>query len=542
MAKPAASSAPELAKAPQPSVDRIEELASRILSGDVLLPRFQRDFVWTKKQIIDLWDSIAKNYPMGSVLLWRSREVLQSERNIADLTIAKTKEDYPVNYLLDGQQRLSSVCGALYWNGDEPDSRWNVAYDMRTKKFFHLDTLDSPPNHQIRVNWLPNPALFFSQLARVSSEVDEVELRISGGNLFNRFKDYKIATVTLLETPMDDVAPIFERINSKGTPLTIVDLMRAATWSGSFDLMEAIDGILEEIKEKDFGGVDKKAVLRSFSASAGGGFSEGSIENLRRYSSTELQAASTVTKVSFQKSVDFMSTDLGIPTDQQIPYVNQVVVLSEIFRLVPRPSAAQNIVIRQWFWRAAISSYFGGWNTGNMATDQAAVKRFSNGDMSALSLGMLNPGVNVWLNQQFRLNTAHAKILTLMLAFNRPVDILTHQAIDTAKALHYTNSKEYHHFFPKAWLAKKSFSPRKINSLANFVMLTAASNKIISNRDPSDYLKQVEQELGNDLHSALERNLISDEAFAAAVAEDYDSFLAARAKTIADRAAELAGW
>lgn len=63
---------------------------------------------------------------MGSVLLWRSREMLKAERTIADLEIGPTKYDYPVNYLLDGQQRLSSVCGALYWKGDDPDSQWNI--------------------------------------------------------------------------------------------------------------------------------------------------------------------------------------------------------------------------------------------------------------------------------------------------------------------------------------------------------------------------------------------------------------------------------
>src|SRR5260370_16092224 len=97
-----------LAKAPQPSVDRIDELAGRILNGDILLPKFQRDFVWEKSQIIDLLDSIARNYPVGSILLWQSRQELRSENRIGDLAIKVPRPDYPVNYLLDGQQRLSS--------------------------------------------------------------------------------------------------------------------------------------------------------------------------------------------------------------------------------------------------------------------------------------------------------------------------------------------------------------------------------------------------------------------------------------------------
>jgi hypothetical protein len=77
---------------------------------------------------------------------------------------------------------------------------------------------------------------------------------------------------------IQDVAPIFERINSTGTRLTIVDLMRAATWSQDFDLIDSIDDVLDVLKSKNFGGIDRKVVLRVMSAAAGGGFSVESID------------------------------------------------------------------------------------------------------------------------------------------------------------------------------------------------------------------------------------------------------------------------
>jgi len=532
----------ELQKAPQPTIDRVEELAARILSGDIILPKFQRDFVWTKKQIVDLWDSIASNYPVGSVLLWRRREKLNAERSIADLEIGAQAYDYPVNYLLDGQQRLSSVCGALYWKGEDPNSQWNLAYDLRTERFFHLDTLDSPPNHQIRLNWLSDASLYFTQLGRVKSEPDSNALEAAGKKLFDRLKDYKIATVTLLEMSIDDVGPIFERINSRGTPLTIVDLMRAATWSDKFDLFEQIDGLRSAISEKDFGDLDRKVILRSLSASAGGGFSEGSIDNLRKYAADDLMAASAATRDAYIRAVDFLATDLAIPSDRHIPYANQMVVLSEIFRLLPTPSATQRLAIKQWFWRTAVSGYFGGWNTGNMASDQEAADKFAKGETAIVEVPLTDIGDGVWATQQFRLNTAHAKILSLLLAFNRPIDLLTGQNIDVDRALHHTNSKEYHHFFPKDYLAGKGLSSRRYNVLANFVMLTASSNKKITNRPPSDYLRDVEKELGENLKVALQANLISDAAYAAAQADDFDTFIRERAKTIYLRTKELTGW
>lgn len=522
-------------KAPKPEVERVEELARRVLSADILLPRFQRDFVWSKKQVLDLWDSIASDYPIGSVLLWRSREELRSERRIADLHIAEPREEYPVNYLLDGQQRLSSVCGALYWNGSDPESQWNILYDLRDKRFLHSNSLDSPPNHQVRLNWLPDASVFFTQLNRVSSESDSEALRSAGTALFNRLKDYKIAAVTLFEGTLNDVAPIFERINSRGTPLTIVDLMRAATWSDEFDLFDAIDRLRGGVKAKGFGEIDRKVVLRSLSASAGGGFSEGSIDELRKHSSAALNSAANETESAYKLTIDFLSTDLGIPSDKHIPYINQIVVIAEIFRLLPKPSAAQRLAMKSWFWRTSASGYFGGWNTGNMTADQQAARDFAAGKVQYIATSAPLPTPDVWKNQQFRLNTAHAKILSLILAFNKPLDLMTGQPVDVSKALHYSNTKEYHHFFPKDYLSSKGYLPRKANALANFVMLTADSNKRITNRAPSDYLQESRKLLGSDFEKAMDANLISEAALSAALSDDFDTFLVERADTIQSR-------
>src|SRR5690349_1178759 len=98
-----------VSKDPQPSVDRIDDLARRILSGDILLPKFQRSFVWDRRQILMLLDSVARGFPIGSVLLWQSRQELHNQNSIADLEINLPKPDYPVNYLLDGQQDRKSV-------------------------------------------------------------------------------------------------------------------------------------------------------------------------------------------------------------------------------------------------------------------------------------------------------------------------------------------------------------------------------------------------------------------------------------------------
>jgi hypothetical protein len=528
-------------KDPQPSVDRIDDLARRILTGDIYLPKFQREFVWEKAQVLELLDSVARNYPIGSILLWQSRQELRSEGRIADLEIAQPKPDYPVNYLLDGQQRLSSICGALYWKGGDPNSPWNVVFDLKTKRFLHLNTMDEPPQHQMRLNSIPDPAKFFQHIGLMETS-GRNDLAGAAKELFNRFKDYKVATVTLGDMPLSDVAPIFERINSTGTRLTIVDLMRAATWSPDFDLVESIDDIRAALAAKSFEGIERKAILRNVSAAVGGDFTAESIDDLRKLEPDDLKKGTTATAEAYRRTVDFLSTHIKAPSDAVVPYTNQIVVLAEILRRIPVPSAKQWRAIENWFWRSGISGYFSGWNSGMMSTDLAAIADFAIGKLDALDIGFSTPPPTLWSLRAFRLNVAHAKILALILAYQAPKDFLTGQAIDVGKALAWQNNKEFHHFFPQAHLRAKGVAPSKISALANMLYLSSASNKAISDKAPSEYVARLLAVHGKDARSWLATNLVDEAAIQAALKDDYDAFLNARAITINEQAKKQAGW
>lgn len=500
--------------------------------------------MWKKSQVLDLLDSVVRNYPIGSLLLWQSRQELSSENRIADLTINLPKPDYPVNYLLDGQQRLSTICGALYWRGDNPDSIWNIAYDLRAEEFVHLETLEDSPHHMVRANKLADGAEFYRYAATLStlSASDKDQLIKNADKLFNRFKDYKVAVVTLGDMSIQDVAPIFERVNSAGTRLTVVDLMRAATWSQDFDLVDQIDSIRQVIDAKNFGGLDRKVLLRNLSAAAGGGFSVESIDNLRNLEVAQLREAVAATRAAYERTIDFLTTEIRIPSDSIIPYANQVVVLAELFRLLDRPSAQQYEQIKKWFWRTSLGGYFSGWNTGMMSRDQLNVGAFVEGKSVEIFTATSEPSKSLWKTKQFRLDGAHAKLLGMILAHRGPIDLLTGQRIETSNSLSWTNAKEFHHFFPRDYLKNKGVRPELANSLANIIMLTSSSNKTITNRAPSDYLKQVAASAGGSLSAWLESNLISHAAYEAAACDDFTAFLEERCKTLHEVSFKLAGW
>ena len=518
-----------------PSAKRIMPLAERVLTGDILLPSFQRGFVWNPKQMLDLLDSLSLNYPIGSLLLWQSRQELRSVRNIADLDVGTARPDYPVNYLLDGQQRLSTICGALNWTPGEPNSIWNIGYDLRDQKFLHFESIDDHPPYQIAVRWLTNPSNFFTRLIALDDE-----LQARGRELFDRFTDYLIPTVTLGDMAIEDVAKVFERINSLGTRLTIVDLMRAATWSPTFDLVDAIDQVRKQLEPKRFNGVDEKSVLRIISAAAGMGFTASDIDDLRNVEEPNLKASVNTATEAAKRSADFLATQIGVPSSNALPYVNQFTVLTEVFRQIPHPTEDQFAAIRRWFWETTLSSYFGGWNTGQMNADRDAVTDFAQGKAQGIEFTGAIPGRTVWSSKDFRSNSAVSKMLGIFLAHEQPVDLLTGQTIDPGKSLSWGNDKEYHHFFPRDYLKGNDVSPRRANAIANIIMLTSRSNIQISNRAPSDYLGQLQGTIGRDqMVERLRKCLIPETAFDLAMADDYEGFLGARAEFLQAKATEL---
>jgi len=132
------------------SSPKIDKLINRIEEGDIKIPAFQRGFVWKQDQVIKLLDSIYNEYPIGSILLWNSIVRLKSTRNIGGFLLAEREPLYPVNYVLDGQQRLSSIYAVF--GKDKNEDPNNNQYKIDTQIFdiyFDLDDNDFLPKEDL---------------------------------------------------------------------------------------------------------------------------------------------------------------------------------------------------------------------------------------------------------------------------------------------------------------------------------------------------------------------------------------------------------
>jgi uncharacterized protein with ParB-like and HNH nuclease domain len=86
----------------------IDDALSSLLGGRIRIPAFQRGFVWDADRVAFFMDSLYKGYPFGSLLFWRTRQPLRTERKLGPYELPPGDPDYPIDYVLDGQQRLTS--------------------------------------------------------------------------------------------------------------------------------------------------------------------------------------------------------------------------------------------------------------------------------------------------------------------------------------------------------------------------------------------------------------------------------------------------
>lgn len=415
---------------PKPEIMRLEELALLVKSGEIKLPKFQRPFVWHPADMLKLLDSIYKGYPIGSILIWHSSQRLTSERSIAGLEVDEKQQGwFPTNYLLDGQQRLTTLCGALFWKGGDEGSIWNIHFDLDKEEFVYPKDPDLVSLFPL--NRLINTSDFIRQCMKFEHHPNRVRYVQVAEALLRVIKDYKVAVVKIGDMTVEQVAPIFERINSTGRKLTIVDLMMAATWSDGFDLTVEINRIKEACAAEGLEGISDQLVLRSISAAADLGINKDDIQRLRTQSAEKLLQATSSASIALSQAIRFLRESTALYDFSYLPYGLQLTHIAEFFRACKEPTQSQLDELHRWFWFTAITRYFSGANTGQNTSDLAKIRSFAIAKSETL-FDRRELDISQLLFDKFNLRNATSTTFALLLINSRPTRSIDGRAIDEA--------------------------------------------------------------------------------------------------------------
>jgi hypothetical protein len=393
--------------------------------------------------------------------------------------------------------------------------------------------------HEEKINLFPLNKLidtgdFINQCKRFEASPNKDKYNENALKLLKSIKDYKIAAVRIGDMNLNEVAPIFERINSSGRQLTMVDLMRAATWKGGFDLNDAIKTIRTACESKNFENIKDTHILRSISACTGYGIHKEDIDKLRDRTSDELKKAASESVEAYKLAVDFITSELPLPSISYLPYGLQLTYIVEFFNICPRPSVHQRHELVTWFWKTSFTEYYASANTGLITRDLSQFRKFAGGEIDKPNVDK-KMNFRGFLQDNFILNKASTLTFALLLATNKPKSLLDGTTVDTFKALSVINKLEYHHIFPKAFLYSIGVSRSEANYHCNIAMQNLSNNREISDTKPSVYFGTIESLLGSRLNTVLESNFISSQAFEAGKADDYQQFLFERTKLLQEK-------
>lgn len=513
----------------------IRKMLDAVVSGEIRIPAFQRGFVWEMDRVAYLLDSIYKGYPFGSLLFWRTKQQLTTERSLGTFMLPAPQVDYPIDYVLDGQQRLTSIFTVFQTElVAEPNPDWvDIYFDLEASGnaqdsvFVAIsDGVECDKNR-----YFPMNVLFDSVKYRASTEhLKPAQIELVD-RLQEKFKEVSVPVQVLKSEDRSIVAIVFERINHLGVALDTLQLLSAWTWSDDFDLLEKFKELREELSDFGFAGVGDDADL-VLSCVAGILTREPGPEKLLDLNGADVRAQFSSVENGIRGAIDFLRTQLKVVHLKLLPYPSMLVPLAVFFA---EPDGKEVVyggqtyqTIRRWFWRTCFSARYTSQTRKTTINDIEQIVKLKSGQPNTLD----NIDVTVpaeFFRNSFRVGAAATKTFVLLLANNGPQSLLSGKNIDLDKVLQRYNRSEFHHIYPRAFLREIGVSDTRINVLGNFCFLSAAENKSIGRKRPSEYLSDLVAD-DETRAATLATAFLLDTEFN----DDYDPFLTARCSRLAE--------
>ena len=524
---------------PKPSVKPesmdFHDLIDAIDAGVMKIPEFQRDFDWNLERTLSLLDSIGKRYPIGAFLLWDTDEVLGVLRNIGNLALPPVPKGKDVTYVLDGQQRITSLYAAakgatihdesyvVYADLDaKPDTDQLFTTEAsRSKRYIRLDDLIGDDAHKI------TPDLSLRRRRRFEQIRDA-------------FRGYDFPVIRVRNQPINAVCEMFERVNTGGMKLDLFDIMVAKTWTPDFNLRDRWDDLVRSLNGSGFENIASRLILQALGAHLRGDITEKTVLKIGR---DEIIPAWPRAHECLKHSVDFLRRSAHIPGLRLLSYPSVIVALMHFadIKSLKRPDATQTDRLLQYIARVGLTQRYGSNPSSTLPEDIKLMEAVAKGHAGETPV---HP-TTVREIQDLRLRTGSAlcRAVLGLLAQARPVNLVNGEEVVLDNSyLAQINSRHYHHVFPRDWLKKHGHDDaQEINCIANIMLVPRDQNLLTGSQPPSKYMSKFKKKAGAKWTHWLKSHAIGAYAERALLADDYDKFIECRSKQIAQLANDAMG-
>ncbi|PXF63760.1 GmrSD restriction endonuclease domain-containing protein [Kangiella spongicola] len=523
---------------PKPDSKKYSDLINEIQKGIIKIPKFQRDFVWTIDKTAKLLDSILKGYPIGTFILWQTDERINDIKNVGNLNIPDTPDGVKVQYVLDGQQRITSLFAAYLGAHIQKVGEKKITdYGCIV---VNLD-VDINDNDEQVITEEPTGENFISlsDVLNFMDRMTDIKERFSDENFkkihaYSRaFDTYDFSTVILRKEDIDSAIEVFTRINTGGQTLTLFEIMSAKTYDEpqNFDMQVKWEGFINELKEIKYEGISSSVVLSLLALLLS------RTKECKRKTILALEKQSIIDSwdsviSALKDSIDYFRTTYRIPVSQLLPYDSLLVPFAYFFHVNKgKPDGSQRKYLEEFFWRISLSSRYSSSTESKLAQDIKRIDLILGGqrpDYSDIKVNL--DSAQTLIDTNFSAGNSYCKAVLCLLAYQEPKDFQDNGKVILDNSwLKVASSKNYHHFFPKAYLRNKTVL--NSNSLVNITFVSDHLNKRkIGAKAPSQYIADFQDE-NSQINKALQTHFIDLEGFGIE-SNDYETFLQARAKLI----------
>lgn len=409
-----------------PEVVFLGKLVDRVAAGKIRVPRFQRNFVWKQPDLYTLLDSVRRGFPIGSILVWDTEEEIESTARIGPVEISPRPTGL-VGYLLDGQQRVSTLVGTLRL-ADETDTivdqiDWRVYYDLDSQEFVHRRQGSAGPQY-FPIRSLLNTAGFFEACRRIQSDSDNgaTQRRLDEADrLANAFRDYQLPLIHIREADLESAVTVFARLNRTGRKMAADEMVSALTYQeGEFHLAGRLSEFKAELKKRGFGNLDRVFLLRSVLAALAQDIYAKDWADLmvKPEVREKLPGALEEAKEGIRRALVLLGR-LGVTSDRLLPYGLQLVLLGEFHRICPYPTERAVELLKRWFWVTSFTGWFGGVNTAQAKRALEEIRGLARGTSEEFNVVDLDSQAQPFPDR-FDARSARVRAFLLYLASLRP--------------------------------------------------------------------------------------------------------------------------
>lgn len=483
---------------------RVRQLVSDYRSGRIVIPEFQREYVWKKSKAPKLIDSLYRKFPVSSLLLWESTEQARARR----------RDPRPrasgISWLIDGQQRLITLSKVM--NGDEG-----------------IEVVFHPDDEEFRLanaatrgdrNWYP--------IAQILDDESYRELRRNldgprSDRREQRFEklrtvlDYEVPLVRMINHTFINAVDAFTRINTLGVRLKAEDIESAQVAARHTGFIaEEVVPFLDKVRRQGF---TRLNVMHLFRACAFVAQPDGRNRTpLHELEKREVLAAWRETQRATEKAMDLIRSELGL-INMDILWSGALLVpiIAICASVSPRDRNAREII--GWLALATLMHRYSKSSESVLDQDLRACRE--NDPVGALlrNLRVHRPTLSAHpsdfagaLNDRSGLFAAYTAC-----AHKGILDFFT-----GAKVV-LQSSVDRHHILPRAQFSDRERS--RADVVANVAFIGGDVNKAISHSGPEVYLKRISRKILQSQCVPLDPSLWS--------IERADEFWAARRELLA---------